>query len=695
MLTPYESRLGLEWLANAAGRIHHRRPEARELAEWVNDNVELLDAGLIDQDCGIDAAGLADAAPKGNRDKQAWRNFRAALREASDKTQAIKPDATALRLQRLARITGLDSADLQIVNLLLRYHTQPILESMLDEVYRVGYGIPRHGPNLKSSAAADVLGISPNTLRSRCAADGPLARSGLLAVDDNTELSVATRLQSLGSAPDEDTDPLPLLLGSPAQPELEWEDFDHLGQQRADVEGIVRGALSKRAKGVNVLLYGPPGTGKTQFAHTLAARLGVSLFSVGETDECGDEPSRSERLADLRLGQNLLRGETSAMLLFDEMDDLLGQGSSSLFGLLGFGKARGGKQAKSRLFMNRLLEENPAPTLWTVNRARAIDPAILRRMMFAIEMRQPPPPVRQRIWARQLERSGIQASPEDARALAYEFDATPGVAAGAVSAAALLEDGDLSAVRRGVQSLARLLDCEKLDQGVPKGFNPAFMQSDEDLDALAERLVQRGKKRFSLCLQGPPGTGKSAWTRYLADQLGLEVTQKRASDLISKWVGETEQNIARAFREAADNGSFLIFDEADSLLADRRGAHRNWEISQVNEMLTWMERHPLPFACTTNLIEKLDPATLRRFIFKITLDYLDATRANAIFRDWFGLAPPPALRLLKALTPGDFAVARKKAEVLDQLNDPNALYRLLEAECEAKPNRPRPMGFVH
>lgn len=720
MLTPYESRLGLTWLATAAERIHHRRPEAAELVEWVSENVEALAAVLADHGCEIDAAGLAEAAsqcgsgslPRALRrspgtqrtakdgcetSAQAWRRLRAALRRASNATQAIKPDATALRLQRLARITRLDDADLQVVELLLRYQTRPALESLLDTVY--GAGPARFSQigitNLKNPAIAELLGVSPNTLLSCCAPDVPLARSGLLAVDDDGNMSVASRLRRLDSAPDEESDPIPLLLGAPAQAELEWQDFDHLGQQRADVEGIVRGALNKRAKGVNVLLYGPPGTGKTEFARTLAARLGVALFSVGETDETGNEPSRSERLADLKLGQSLLRRETDAMLLFDEMDDLLGQGSSSLLGLFGLLQPRKRSQAPSRLFMNRLLEENPAPTLWTVNNASDIDRALLRRMMFAIELRQPPPPVRQRIWARQLERSGIEASAQDARDLAYEFDATPGVAAGAVAAAALLRDGDLGAVRRGVQSLSRLLDCEKPDQGVPRGFNPAFMQSDEDLEALAGRLCATGKQRFSLCLQGPPGTGKSAWTRYLADRLGLEVTQKRASDLMSMWVGQTEKNIAQAFREAADDGSFLVFDEADSLLADRRGAERNWEISQVNEMLTWMERHPLPFACTTNLIEKLDPATLRRFVFKISVGYMDASRANAMFRDWFSLPPPGGLGSLQVLTPGDFATARHKAEILGQLEDPSALYALLKAECEAKPNPSRPVGFVH
>ena len=48
-----------------------------------------------------------------------------------------------------------------------------------------------------------------------------------------------------------------------------------------------------------------------------------------------------------------------------------------------------------------------------------------------------------------------------------------------------------------------------------------------------------------------------------------------------------------------------IFDEADSFLQDRSRAMRSWEISSVNEMLTWMENHPYPFVCTTNLMETL------------------------------------------------------------------------------------------
>lgn len=198
---------------------------------------------------------------------------------------------------------------------------------------------------------------------------------------------------------------------------------------------------------------------------------------------------------------------------------------------------------------------------------------------------------------------------------------------------------------------------------------------------------------MSFCLQGAPGTGKSAFVRHLAERMGIEVVQKRASDLVSMWVGDTEKQIAAAFAEARDAGSFLVFDEADSLLADRRFAVRSWEVSRVNEMLTWMESHPLPFACTTNFREHLDPATLRRFVFKLALNYLSPEQVEAAFQRFFALAPPKGLDRLAALTPGDFAVVRRKAAVLGRLGDAEALMTMLRAEYDAKPDRPQPIGF--
>ena len=310
------------------------------------------------------------------------------------------------------------------------------------------------------------------------------------------------------------------------------------------------------------------------------------------------------------------------------MDDLLSGSRSGGLGFF-FGFSPGDRHGESKVFMHRLLEQNAAPTLWTTNLTSEIDPSILRRMMFAMELRMPPPKVRARIWARQLSRHGIEAGESDALALATEFDATPGVAAGA-TAAAKISGGDLDTVRHGVRNLSRVLSCEKPSQRPPDKFDPTFIQADKDLIRLADRLTKKDERRFSLCLQGPPGTGKSAFVRYLAERLGLGIMQMRASHLLSMWVGQTEKNIAKAFADAYDQEAFLVFDEADSLLADRQMAQRTWEISHVNEMLTWMESHRFPFACTTNFVEKLDPATLRRFTFKVKLGYLTTEQASAV-----------------------------------------------------------------
>lgn len=165
-----------------------------------------------------------------------------------------------------------------------------------------------------------------------------------------------------------------------------------------------------------------------------------------------------------------------------------------------------------------------------------------------------------------------------------------------------------------------------------------------------------------MCLYGEPGTSKSSYAKYLAEQLGIEVLLKRASDLISPYVGETEQNIAAAFSEAKSKKAMLIFDEADTFLQDRNNAVRSWEVAQVNEMLTQMEAAEYPFICTTNLLDTLDEASLRRFTFKIRFDFLTQKQANIAMDYFFGIKNSNLQ--LKGLTSGDFATVKKKVDFL-------------------------------
>lgn len=197
---------------------------------------------------------------------------------------------------------------------------------------------------------------------------------------------------------------------------------------------------------------------------------------------------------------------------------------------------------------------------------------------------------------------------------------------------------------------------------------------------------------INILLYGVSGTGKSAFATYLARRLGLPVVKKRCSDLLSPYVGEAEINIARAFNEARDKEALLIFDEADSFLQDRTGAAHSWEISLVNEMLTQMETHDFPFVCTTNLIDRIDKAALRRFTFKVRYDCLTDEQRSLCFEHFFKIKGAD-LNHLPSLTPGDFAVVKEKAMFFDCLNDKRRLIEMLEIEQKNKSPVKHKIGF--
>ena len=701
MLSAYEKRLAFNWLGNMMARARRRRAVASDLMSWLDDHQAALGLGARDWPASGYLETLSDKL-RGRRTvlPVEWARVARVVRARRSTHARARLDRTARRLRALGRAVGISQMDVAILELLIRRPGQPLFDSLVDVLdgsYR---------DRVKCGVLPTILGVSERAVGSRLTAQAPLVKFGLVVVRDDGDVEPIERLQRLVHSPvlGAEGDVRGMLLDEAQPSELGWADFDHVAELRDHAEKVLRGALAGGEPGVHILVYGPPGTGKTEFCKVLANRVEATLYQAGEADENGDEPSRRERLQELRLAQRLVGGvakqssrpgrsasAASAMVLFDEMEDLLGESfGGSLAALFGGGRRRA--RGASKVYLNRLLEEAPTPTLWTTNGAAHTCPTILRRMMVAIELRQPPPKTRARVWRRHLREHGIPASPRDARMLATDFDISPAVAAGATKAARLA-GGDLDAVRVGVRSLAQLLNGDKPPQKPPPKFDLGMMNADADIEALAERLVASGERRFSLCLQGPPGSGKSAFARHLGERLGLEVVLKRASDLLSPWVGGTEALIRGAFQEAKDAQALLVFDEADSLLGDRRFAERSWEVSQVNEMLTWMESHPLPFACTTNFGERLDVATLRRFTFKITLGHLRAEQAARAFRGYFEAAPPEGLSRLAVLTPADFAVVRRRAEVLGCLNDTEALMRMLGEECAAKPGMAGKLGF--
>ena len=282
---------------------------------------------------------------------------------------------------------------------------------------------------------------------------------------------------------------------------------------------------------------------------------------------------------------------------------------------------------------------------------------------------------------------------DDAKKDLARMQASPALIENAIRTAARISSSATDArtiLESGLRALGRR---EAPRAPEPLRFDPALSSADVDLAELADRVARSRERGLSFCLSGPSGAGKSAYARYLAERLDLEVLEKRYSELSSKWLGESEKAMAAAFEEAADLRAFLILDEADSLLRDRGAARNAWEITQVNEMLTWMERHPFPFACTTNAPELLDAAAARRFLFKVRFLPMTAPQVAEAYRRAFGAEAPPLVLKLEGLTPADFATVVRKASTLDQI-DPEVLTRWLVVEAQAKPDAGRQkIGF--
>jgi SpoVK/Ycf46/Vps4 family AAA+-type ATPase len=674
MTHKYEQR----FLIDLAFRIAHSFPArsvmAQELSSWVED-----------QDLGFDWDPEIDSFRKKGVPAPVWADLRKRIADRVASAARPKPDVLAENVTLLADHVGLNVHERAIFELAVRAGrsgpVKSLCNSLVDDA-RISV----------QDAVTQLSGLSATSVRRALAPTGRLVVSGLIQFDkpplSGLGLFPSDRLLAALEPPSRTLNEiLDKLFARVGAASVAWEDFEHLGAGRDFAVRLLRGALERREKGVNILLHGVPGTGKTEFCKALAERLGAGLHAVGEADDDGDEPSRFERLQQLRLGQRLLSDQGNSLILFDEMEDLFPGLDNGVYGL-------SLRRSGSKVHINRLLENNPVPTLWTTNNISDCDPAFLRRISFTLELRTPPVSVRSRIWEKLAEHHRVPLPKELCLELAHSMEDAPALADSSLRAARIMR-GSADDVKFAAAAISRAVRGGHTPLSAPSRvrFEPELANADHDLALITERFVACGPANTGgLCLSGPPGTGKSAFARYLAERMQMPVLERRASDLLDRYVGGSERNIADAFAEARDTSAFLVFDEADSLLGARDGATHRWEISQVNEMLTWMENHPLPFACTTNLVEQLDPATARRFSLKIGFLPLSAQQREACFHRLFQSDPPSGLWALDQLTPGDFVVVAKRSKLLG-INHPEAILIELRREQASKPNTRNPIGF--
>ena len=493
---------------------------------------------------------------------------------------------------------------------------------------------------------------------------------------------------------------------------LPWSFYGELAEKDGE---ILKRMIAASGGKCNILLYGAPGTGKTSFARSLAKELGRTVYEIKQGDEDGKNMKSEARMVGIQVCNSQEEPAESVMMI-DEADELL-RGTSCGFSLFGFDF--GGGKSTEKGVMNSILDEMKIPAIWISNApAGAMDESVRRRFDYSICFEHLNGSQRIAIWKNQVAKHGLESLIPETKIEEY---------------AAMYETsaGGISTVLENVKRMAPA--SEKVDELVATLMKPhcklmgvkdsnAFLPAkDYSLDGLnikgkvtLERIVKAArnyldagfsaaaedKPRMNILLFGPPGTGKTEFVKYLGKCLDRKVVVMKGSDLLSKWLGESEQNIARAFRRAEAERAILFFDEVDGLLQDRSNATRRWEITQVNELLQQMENFDGIMVAATNFSKNLDPATMRRFTFKLEFGYLDDEGKRSFFERMFKTTLTDEefaeLRQLRNLAPGDFRTVRQEQFYLgDAVTNADRIEALKE-ECAVKKDgdSSAPIGFA-
>ena len=607
----------------------------------------------------------------------------------------------------IAAMVGLDEAELRVLRFALLFASAKTLDTIADECNA------QMNEMESIDFVARVAGMDNDAVAGALSRRGRLRRSGLLtatrmsAADLASWLKTPHALTGVVFEPHPDPARLATSLFEPVVPSaLGTEDFAHLAERVELLRRYLAGAVAARTPGVNVLLWGPPGTGKTELGRYLVEHAGADGFEVTTVDVDGDPIDTRERFHSYRLGQAMLEQRPRSILLFDEVEDVI---SDAGFETQGF---RGASPLTKGL-LNRTLESNPVPAIWITNTTLGVDTAFLRRFDLVLKLDNPDDEAKRRIAERTLDGIDVEARTlermmareaigpahlDKLRRVVERLELRSADEIDPVAHAVM--DGDLEAVHELPLTLPK-------DGGRRPGhalpYDATLLNADSDLERIAGGVTPDASLR--LCLYGPPGTGKTAWARHLAERTGRPITVTHQHEIRDCYVGETEKRLARAFREAERQGAVLVFDEVDSFLQDRGGAHQHHEVQAVNQFLTCLETYEGLLVCSTNLLDGLDPATLRRFDFKVRFDYLtpeQAARLPAMIADSLGMTPfgaaerAAARRALAgaALTPGDAEVLRRRYRALGETPDVARMIEDLRGEARFRTRGAGRMGFL-
>ncbi|NKI35135.1 AAA family ATPase [Wenzhouxiangella sp. XN79A] len=655
----------------------------------------LVDQGaLFDDRIGLPEAGAEiDALFPLDDDSKVRADVIVQMHRSMPAESASVTGGLADNIERLCRHLGLSAVEADVLVFLIVYRASNLFERVADLAFRK-IDLPGFAWRLSV-----VTGHSPDDIEAALQPDAALVASGLVrhcspfglgrvpSVDALVEIN-HRGMKLLTSTEFEMVDLLESAVRPATRSDLKLRDFEFMAEQRDLAIDYLR-ALRNEGLARSILFDGPPGVGKTELARLLASELDFDGYEIKEVDHDGDAAAAGERLQYHALAQNLIAlGSRNGLIVFDEADAVLATDMPAPMQ----------RYRTTKAALIRRLDTLRVPTIWITNHADEMDPALRRRFDLVLRFRTPPAHARLRMLDAQLP-SALQRDPK-VRALCAEKATTPARIEQAGRVARLIAGQDIDRQGRVFcrvleenLGLELSLDARRAsDNGLP--YRPEIINASEDLEALTSALTARPQARIGL--YGPPGTGKTRFAQHLADRCGLQLVEYRASDLLDRYLGESEKNIRSMFDECRGGRTLLLLDEADSLLRSRQHARQNFEVNQVNELLKGLENFDGLFVAGTNLMDAVDPAVLRRLDLKIRFDWLRPEQRWRLFLDLAqetdltprGLVARRLRRRMDTidhLTPGDFAVVARRLRLREGPRHAGELVDLLLQEVDLKP----------
>jgi transitional endoplasmic reticulum ATPase len=476
--------------------------------------------------------------------------------------------------------------------------------------------------------------------------------------------------------------------------ELTIKDFGHI-ELNALMEFLTV-AVNHSLVGVNILLFGEAGTGKTMLSRLLADTIGSALIAIKPLGEDINQ-SRSNfaskvsgsalRMQHLRLIQNIVASDEKTLLSIEEAEDILALNPKSF-----------GKNA-----LNDVLESNTTPCIWLTNNVNTVQSSTLRRFSFVKHIFVPDNRVMENIISKATK--GIRLSKTFKTMLAAKQHVTPAHVTNSAFVCKTLGFVGKQAEATMQDMIDETLSACGLDEHKAQykpqlPFSTEFLNirgGNQTIDQIANAINKNGDIR--ILLTGPSGVGKTAMVNHLAEQANRELITVRCSDVLEKWVGSSEQNIARLFRESEEKEAILFFDEIDSLLQDRGGMSQSFEVQQVNELLTQIECFNQPFFAATNFSSRLDKAVMRRFDFKLHFKYLTSPQVLKLYNRRLGKLVlndkiHEQLSTLKLLTPGEFAILKRREKISTSKLSHTECLEILTTENNRK-QKTKAIGFIN